>query len=125
MSELAQSIATSTPRKRRTCRTLALIVLAILILIFLHWLLFQGNEIVPHVIVRPLWRCDVIWYGNWGGALVLACPRMDMLKFWPLPVQQPWYEDSFEPPVTASGENHENRLARAGKVTARSIGQTG
>ena len=25
--------------------------------------------------------------------LVLACPRVDAIRFWPLPVQQPWEED--------------------------------
>ena len=24
---------------------------------------------------------------------VLACPRADMIRLWPLPVQQPWFED--------------------------------
>jgi hypothetical protein len=24
---------------------------------------------------------------------VLACPRKDMIRLWPLPVQQPWFED--------------------------------
>ena len=25
--------------------------------------------------------------------LVLACPGVDAIRFWPLPVQQPWEED--------------------------------
>ena len=25
---------------------------------------------------------------------VLACPRMDMIRLWPLPVEQPWFEDN-------------------------------
>ena len=25
--------------------------------------------------------------------LVLTCPRMDMMRLWPLPVQQLWFED--------------------------------
>lgn len=25
--------------------------------------------------------------------LVLACPRMDGIRLWPLPLQQPWVED--------------------------------
>lgn len=61
---------------------------------------------MPSVVVRPVGPCDVIWYGNWGGALVLGCPHMDLLKFWPLPVQQPWYEDSIYPPGTAQGEKN-------------------
>jgi hypothetical protein len=27
---------------------------------------------------------------------VLACPRKDMIRLWPLPIQQPWYEDWWE-----------------------------
>jgi len=29
--------------------------------------------------------------------LVLTCPRMDMMRVWPQPVQQPWVEDKWEP----------------------------
>jgi hypothetical protein len=28
--------------------------------------------------------------------LVLACPRTDLIRLWPLPVQQPWFEDWWE-----------------------------
>ena len=111
MSETVQAIATRTPRKRQLLRKWALVVLAILFVISLHWLLFQGRTIAPGVVVRPLGPCDVDWFDKWAGAVVLACPHTDLIKVWPLPVQQPWYEDSFEPPVSASGENHKNRLA--------------
>ena len=29
-------------------------------------------------------------------AWVLACPRTDLIRLWPLPVQQPWFEDGLE-----------------------------
>jgi len=29
--------------------------------------------------------------------LVLTCPTMIMIRLWPLPVQQPWLEDGWEP----------------------------
>jgi len=45
------------------------------------------------VISRPLGPCDVDWFENKGGVLILACPRMDRLKLWPLPVEQPWWEN--------------------------------
>ncbi len=73
-------------------RALALVV--ILALIPLHWLLFQGQEVVPGVITRPLGPCDVDWFENRGGVLVLGCPHLDMLKLGPLPVEQPWWEHS-------------------------------
>ena len=59
-----------------------------------HWLLFQWREIVPGVIVRPLGSCDVQYHAEWR-ATVLACPGIDLIKMWPLPIEQPWYEDPF------------------------------
>ncbi len=31
--------------------------------------------------------------------LVLACPRTDLIRLWPLPMQQPWFEDWWEEPA--------------------------
>jgi hypothetical protein len=78
------------------------VVLAILVLmLLLHWLLFQGQEVVPGVIARLLGPCDVEWFEKWSGAVVLACPHADLIKVWPLPVQQPWYEDPVYQPAMA------------------------
>ncbi len=85
---------TSAPRKPKARRWWTLALVVILALIPLHWLLFQGQEVVPGVITRPLGPCDVDWFENRGGVLVLGCPHMDMLKLWPLPVEQPWWEHS-------------------------------
>ena len=82
------------PQKKQVLRRLTLALLAILLAISLHWLLFQGQEAVPGVITRPLGPCDVDWFENRGGVLVLGCPHMDMLRLWPLPVEQPWWEHS-------------------------------
>ncbi len=90
LSEIAPSLTTSTPRKPRARRLRALALAVIFMLIPLHWLLFQGQEVVPGVITHPLGPCDVDWFENRGGVLVLGCPHMDMLKQWPLPVEQPW-----------------------------------
>jgi hypothetical protein len=81
------------PRKPRARRLCALALVAVLTLIFLHWLLFQGHRVVPGVVSRPFEPCDVSWFENKGGVLVLGCPHMDMLKLWPLPLEQPWFED--------------------------------
>lgn len=59
-----------------------------------HWLLFQRREIVPGVTARPLGPCDVQYHAKWR-ATVLACPGTDLIKVWPLPIVQPWYEDPF------------------------------
>ena len=75
--------------------------MVILALIPLHWLLFQGHAVVPGVIARPVGPFDVEWFEQRGGAIVLACPRTDLIKVWPLPVQQPWFEDPFFPQNTA------------------------
>lgn len=98
--ESALPTAPATRSKKNLYRWAA-VVLLLLILLTFHWLLFQGNERVPGVITRPLGPCDVNWFMNKGGVLVLGCPHMDMLELWPLPVQQPWYEDSLILPATA------------------------
>ena len=71
---------------------LFLIIAIALILVPLHWLLFQGREVVPSVVARPLGPCDVDWYGQRGGIVTIGCPGMDDLKVWPLPAEQPWFE---------------------------------
>ena len=41
-------------------------------------------------------RCELIYFDTRlqpVHTLVLACPRMDMIRLWPLPVQRPWFED--------------------------------
>jgi hypothetical protein len=67
----------------------------------LHWLLFQGREIVPGVTTRPLGPCCLDWFDD-RGALVLSCPRTDMIRVWPLPVAYPWFEEPIADPVKDS-----------------------
>lgn len=62
MSEIAPSLTTSAPRKPRARRKWALAFLVILTFVPLHWLLFQGREVVPGVIARPVGLCDVEWF---------------------------------------------------------------
>ena len=45
------------------------------------------------MITRPPGPCDIDWFQKKGGVLVLGCPHMDMLRLWPLPFEQPWWED--------------------------------
>ncbi len=101
MSETASTLTTSTPRKMRAFRRWVLTMVAIFFALLLHWLFVQSQPIVPGVIVRPVGPCDVDWFEKWGGAMVVACPHTDLIKVWPLPVQQPWYQDPFFPSVTA------------------------
>lgn len=91
MSETTSPLTTQ-PRKQRTPRRWALVLVALLATLSFHWLLFQGREVASGVIVRPLGPCDVEWFQY--RAVVLACPHIDLIKIWPLPVEQPWWEDS-------------------------------
>jgi hypothetical protein len=64
-----------------------------LLAVILHWLVFQARETVPGATSRPLGPCSVDWFSE-RPALVLACPRTDMIRLWPLPVEHPWFEDT-------------------------------
>lgn len=68
-------------------------MIVIIIAVALHWLIFQGREVVPGVIARPVGPCDVEWFGARGGMVVIACPHTDLIKLWPLPIEQPWFEN--------------------------------
>ena len=94
MSEMPSSLASSTPRPPLRLRRWIFALLVVLLAVMLHWLIFQGQERTPSVVTRPLGPCDVIWFSNRGNAVVMACPHTDMIKLWPLPVEQPWWEDS-------------------------------
>jgi hypothetical protein len=79
----------------------------------LHWLVFQGRETVPGVTTRPLGPRYVDWFDE-QGALVLSCPRTDMIRLWPLPVVHPWFEEPISDPSrdaawdTMTGNNLES-----------------
>jgi hypothetical protein len=66
----------------------------LLLAITLHWLVFQAKETVPGVTSRPLGSCYLDRFGE-RPALVLACPRTDMIRLWPLPVEHPWFEEDW------------------------------
>jgi hypothetical protein len=44
-----------------------------------------------HVAGCELW--DIVPPSQPARTLVLACPHVDGVRLWPLPVQQPWVED--------------------------------
>ena len=72
MSEIAPSLTTSAPRKPRARRLWALALVVILTFVPLHWLLFQGQEVVPGVIAHPVGPCDVEWFERWDGAMIFG-----------------------------------------------------
>jgi hypothetical protein len=55
------------------------------------------HESVPGATDIPLIaRCELIYFDTRlqpVNTLVLGCPRMDMFRLWPLPIQHPWFED--------------------------------
>jgi hypothetical protein len=85
------------PRCRHDWRSWAKLFLVLgfvysLLLVY-DWLAYRGTEKVPGVITRPLGPCDVDWFYQRGGLIVLSCPHVDGIKFWPLPIEYPWFED--------------------------------
>ncbi len=54
----------------------------------------QGaNSIRSIMTLHLLGLCHIAWFENKGGVLVIGCVHTNMLKFWPLPMEQPWWED--------------------------------
>jgi hypothetical protein len=60
---------------------------------------FQGCWLTPNVYTVPLGRCDVDWHVE-RGIVAVACVGQDTIKVWPLPVEQPWWEDDLENSTT-------------------------
>ena len=64
------------------------------------FLLSSKREIIPGAVSIELpGRCEIIQIAQGlqpEFTIVIACPRMDMMRLWPLPVIQPWFED-FDP----------------------------
>ncbi|MBN2267140.1 MAG: hypothetical protein JW725_02245, partial [Candidatus Babeliaceae bacterium] len=51
-------------------------------------------------------RCEIIYIDTSlqpVNTLALACPRKDLIRIWPLPVRNPWFEDSIIPPGKREG----------------------
>ncbi len=76
-------------------RLFALVTVVLVVALFVAAWQALGYELAPGVIVHDLGPCALDWHRA-RPALVLACPRQDMLRVWPLPVVQPWSEDPLE-----------------------------
>ena len=77
-------------------KTVLIALLALFVALSLHWYFFQEREIVRNVFDRPLGPCVVEWF-KVRKTLIFACPHMDSIRLWPLPMQQPWFEDPIDP----------------------------
>jgi hypothetical protein len=73
--------------------------LTTILLVFL--LASRAEEIIPGVTaVRLVTGCQVEFYDIHTQPVfttVLACPRVDSIRLWPLPFLQPWYEEPILP----------------------------
>ena len=50
--------------------------------------------------IRLVGRCELDYFDNTAQpvhTLALACQGIDYIRLWPLPVQQPWDEDLWDP----------------------------
>ena len=60
------------------------------------------HEIVPGAMaIKLAGRCELIHFDNTlqsVNTLVLGCSKKDLIKLWPLPMEQPWFEDGREKP---------------------------
>ena len=69
--------------------------------VFTSWLISQSSTPVEGVLqVRLINRCELDIYDKPlqpFRTVVISCPRMDMIRVWPLPIQHPWFEDWWEP----------------------------
>ena len=52
----------------------------------------EGTRILPLAMRCELWILEKPFYSE--KTIALACPRTDLIRLYPLPVVQPWDEDS-------------------------------
>jgi hypothetical protein len=73
-------------------------IMALIIFLFIGTVLIVSgsHESIPGATDIPLIaRCKLIYFDTRlqpVNTLVLACPRMDYFRLWPLPFQHPWFE---------------------------------
>ena len=81
--------------------TLLLFAAVIAFAVLYTWLISQSSTPVEGVLqVRLINRCKLDIYDKPlqpFRTVVISCPRMDMIRVWPLPIQHPWFEDWCEP----------------------------
>ncbi len=83
---------------RKTTLILAFLVVVLVgILGSVVYVLATADELVPGATSYHLpMRCEVIYFDitlQPTRTLALACPGVDMIRLWPLPIQHPWFED--------------------------------
>jgi len=74
----------------RLVRWLLALLVALLI-----WIALRSPP-VGNVVALPLGTRG-LWTYTDRQVIVVACPRHDLIRIWPLPVISPWFEDPFDP----------------------------
>ena len=81
--------------------TLILFAAVIAFFVIYSWLICQSSMLIEGALqVKLINRCDLEIYDKPlqpFRTVVISCPRMDMIRVWPLPIQHPWFEDWWEP----------------------------
>ena len=76
-------------------KLLGVLSVALIIGLFLVGWHGTGYEIVAGVWTHDLGPCALDWHRE-QSTLVLACAGQDMIRVWPLPLEEPWFEDPLE-----------------------------
>jgi len=80
--------------------TLFLISFLVSFALAVGFLWLRSEDTIPGAVSTNLpGHCEIIQFGRGLQpvyTVALACPRMDMIRPWPLPVQQSWFEDRRE-----------------------------
>lgn len=82
-------------------RTVIIFVVSFVItfVVAFGFLWLRTEETIPGAVFTKLpGRCEIIQFGlglQPVYTIALACGRMDMIRLWPLPFQQPWFEDEW------------------------------
>jgi hypothetical protein len=84
-------------------RDSAISILMLFVLFTIQWfsvLTFRTYQLIKNAwatrLVADCELWEVLPLSQPTRTLVLACPGVDAIRFWPLPVQQPWEEDGGE-----------------------------
>ena len=82
-------------------KTAAILAFLVIVLGLIGYGLITADRPVPGAISYQLpMRCEIIYFDTNlqpTRTLALACPGVDMIRLWPLPIQHPWFEDRTSP----------------------------
>ena len=79
------------------------VAIVLLLVVVVCWELVTAKKVVPGATTYWLpMRCELIHFDQRlqpRDTAVLACPGVDMIRLWPLPIVTPWFEDDDQPPL--------------------------